>query len=48
MNSKKYEMWFFLGTCAQANSRRKRRDVGDENLMIYSSPKTSVKALMKV
>jgi hypothetical protein len=34
VHSIKYEICFFLGTCAQANSRRKRRYVEDENLMI--------------
>ena len=30
MNRIKYEICFFLGTCAQANSKRKRRYVEDE------------------
>ena len=41
MNRIKYEMCFFIGTCAQANSRRKRRDVDDKNLTISSFPQDS-------
>ena len=41
MNCINYEICFFLGTCAQANSKRKRRDVEDENLMISPFPHDS-------
>ena len=41
MNSINYEICFFLGTCAQANYKRKRRYVEDANPMISPFPHDS-------
>ena len=40
INCIKYEIFFFVGTCAQTISR-KRRDVEDENVSITSFPRDS-------